>query len=156
MFPFLSRALLALSTNFSSASLLEINMDRIVRPGGDSWFMCDLHRQSIAPAVLLSRKLSGMKICLQILLWIEYPSCSSPLVTANSHVNQRIRLDVLDPLRFESVFGQDVDPAFRFDEPDLDFSRQARFAACCGDIGVLPGRHEVMRPVSAFRSHRAA
>jgi len=85
----------------------------------------NLDRQTFTPTVLISRKLSRIQIVIRVLFRVEHTCHAVPLFIADTDMHARVGKDVLNPMRFVAVFGQDVEPSVSFDKPDFNFSWQA-------------------------------
>ena len=90
----------------------------------------NLDRQTFAPIVLFTRQQACIRIVIRVPLRVEHTCHGVPLRIADTDVNARIGEDVLNPMRFVAVLGQDVEASVSFHEPDFNFSGQAGSPAC--------------------------
>ena len=90
--------------------------------------MPNLDRQTLAPTVLLTRKLAGFEIRIGILIRIEHARHALPFAIADTDPHSTVGENVLNPMRFVAVLGQDVEPPVRFNEPDFNLAWHAGFA----------------------------
>src|SRR5204862_3822801 len=79
----------------------------------------------------------GVQVCRAIFFGIEYSRGRRPYFLAQPDMDIRIAEDVLNPLRFEAVFRQNVDKTIGFDVPDFDLSGKSRLPACGRDVNEL-------------------
>src|SRR5262249_5147473 len=103
------------------------------------------HRQTITPAVLLSRQRTHFYVDGLIFIGIDDPAGGSPLICTQTKGDGGGREDVLYPVWFIAMFREDVDPALSLDKQDFYLARQAGLRACCGEVNKLivlsPFRH---------------
>jgi len=111
-----------------------LNFRYAVGPLGGSLDESDFDRQAVAPPVLLHAQAGARSSRHRRPGQDRGHARSRPIADADTDMHTRVGEDVLNPLRFEAVLGQDVHTSVGFDKPDFNFARQAGFAADGGEV----------------------